>query len=263
MPPARALLYLSTAGAIVLAGRSALIEPVPLGWALAAAAGYSAIVLCGVFFLRLRMFVNAVVRGPDGARGVALTFDDGPHEAHTRKVLDALDRANATATFFVIAKKAEKNVEVVREIVRRGHAVGLHSYAHDRLFALRSSGRVRADLERGLEAIERITGVRPSLFRPPVGHTNPAIARVADELGLLTIGWTVRGLDGVPWAREERVVQRVKTGLGDGAIVMMHDAAEEGEREPAGVRALPAVLMAIAEARLEVVALERFIEHRG
>src|SRR5579884_4128476 len=175
MPPARVVVYLATAAVLVMTVRAVLVAPPPLGWSLLALAGYAGLVLGGVLRIRWRVFVDAVVRGPRGARGVALTFDDGPHPKWTPRVLDLLAERGAKATFFVVASKAERHPEVVRAILDAGHAVGLHSYAHDRLFALRREARVRADLEKGLAALETITGARPTLFRPPVGHTNPAI----------------------------------------------------------------------------------------
>src|SRR5215472_6242652 len=260
MPLARAALYAASLAALVTAAWAALVSPLRPVFAVLFALAYAALVLAGVFALRLRMFVDAVVSGPRGARGVALTFDDGPDPESTPTVLEALQTANARATFFVIARKAEAHAELVREIVRRGHTVGLHSYAHDRLFALRPAARVRADLERGLAVLETITGVRPQLFRPPIGHTNPTIARVVDQLDLTVIGWSVSGRDGVLRAKPEAVVKRVRHGLRDGAIVLLHDAAERGGRVPAGVRALGKVLGAIEEARLRVVPLDGWVE---
>ncbi len=259
MPPARALLYAATLGALLFVARAMLVAPPPLHTAIAVCVAYAGLFLAGVLSIRLRMFADAIVRGPPDARGVALTFDDGPHPVHTRTVLDLLDGAGAKATFFVIARKAEAQPDLVREIVARGHAIGLHSYAHDRLFSLRGPSAIRADLARGVAALEAITGARPALFRPPIGHTTPAIARVADELDLSVVGWSVSGVDGLAGALPELVLARVVSGLGDGAIVALHDAAERGEREPAGVRALPKILAAIAGAELSVVPLEPWV----
>lgn len=259
MPLARALFWASTLAGIVLAARSVLTEPPPLGVAVVGTATYVAILLSGVFFLRLRMFVDALVRGPADARGVVLTFDDGPDPKHTREVLDRLDEYGAKATFFVIGRKAEQHPDVVKEILSRGHEVGVHSYAHDRLFSLRSTRRVRADLERAVRTLARITGRTPDLFRPPIGHTNPTIARVAEELGLVTVGWSVGARDGIA-AKPEAVAARVARGLEDGAIVLLHDAAEKGTHEPAGVLALPSILGTIAERNLTVAPLRDWLE---
>lgn len=259
MPPARFVFWSATLGGLAFTLRALLREPPPLWLAALCAAGYLAIVLSGVLFLSLRMYADALVRGPEGARGVALTFDDGPDPKHTRAVLDALARAGAKATFFVIGEKAEAHADVVREIVRRGHGVGVHGFAHDRLFSLRGPRRVRADLERAITSLERITGRRPALFRPPIGHTNPTIARVAEQLGLTTIGWSVRARDGLPGTKPRDVVLRVRRGLEDGAIVLLHDAAERGDREPPAVAALPEVLDALATQNLPVVALDEWL----
>jgi peptidoglycan-N-acetylglucosamine deacetylase len=212
--------------------------------------------------LPMRVFVDAVLRGPPGARGVALTFDDGPDEKSTPRVLDVLDAHAAKATFFVIAKKAESQRALMRDMIARGHKVALHSYAHDRLFSLRRAATVRADLDRGIKTLEDVTGARTSWFRPPIGHTNPVIARVCDELDLRIIGWSVSARDGTARAREDECCDRVRAGLRNGAIVLMHDAAERGERMPLAPTLVPKVLDAIAAANLSVASLSSWVEDR-
>src|SRR5262249_29543006 len=155
--------------------------------------------------------------------------------------------------FFVIGRKARKHPELVRDILARGHAVAMHSYAHHRLFSLKSARYVRDDLTRAIDVLTEITGDKPVLFRPPIGHSNPTIARVVKELGLEVVGWSVRALDGVAAADPKRVAARVKRGLCDGAIVLMHDAAEREDREPASVAALPTILEAMAAKNLKGV----------
>lgn len=255
MPAARAALYAATLGVLVMSVRAALVGPPPLGWAITVALVYAAFVLGGVFFLRWRVFADAIVRGPKGARGVALTFDDGPHPRWTTKILTTLAERGAKATFFVVGRKAEQHPEMVRAILDAGHAIGLHSYEHDRFFALRREKRVRADLEKGIAVLQALTGTRPTLFRPPIGHTNPVIARVADSLDLTMVGWTISGHDGLASALPADVAARVRRDLRDRVIVLLHDAPERGEREPAAVQALPVILDAIAAERLEIVPL--------
>ncbi len=260
MPPARIVFWAATIGGIAFAVRSVLTQPPSLAICIACAIAYNALLLCGVFVLRLRMFADAVVRGPRDATGVVLTFDDGPDPVHTRAVLDALDVHGAKATFFVIGKKAEAHRDVVEEILRRGHEVGVHGYAHDRLFALRGSKRVRADLERAIRVLENITGKTPLLFRPPIGHTNPTIARISDQLDLTMVGWSVRARDGLARTKPDDVLARISRGLEDGAIVLLHDAPEHGTRKPAGVTALPAILERIAAKNLRVTALSTWLD---
>jgi peptidoglycan/xylan/chitin deacetylase (PgdA/CDA1 family) len=260
MPPARAALYAATLGVLLLSVRAALLEPPSLLVSACLLVAYLSLVFAGVLRIDLRMFADALVRGPRSARGIVLTFDDGPDPSSTPAVLDALQSAGVTATFFMIAKKAEEHAELVREIKHRGHQIGLHSYGHDRLFALRSAAHVKRDLEKGIEVLRKVTGDRPDLFRPPIGHTNPSIARVVEELDLTVVGWSVSARDGVASATANGVLARVRRGLRDGAIVLLHDAAERGGRVPAGVLALPSILDAVHAAQLPVVSLSEWLD---
>src|SRR6185436_15100330 len=115
----------------------------------------------GALWPALEMFADVVWRGPEGASGVALTFDDGPHPEFTRSVLDALDREGAKATFFVIGEKGARHPALLREIVDRGHLVGVHGDRHDRALSLRSLDRVQADLMHAINSLTRATGQRP------------------------------------------------------------------------------------------------------
>lgn len=259
MPPARIIFFAATLGGIVFAAYSMTTSPPPLWAAIVIAGGYVAVVLSGVFVLRLRMFADAVIRGPRDARGVVLTFDDGPDPVHTRQVLDILDEHDAKATFFVIGRKVEKHPDVVREIVARGHEVGVHGFAHDRFFSLRGPRRVRRDLERAVRALETVTNERPTLFRPPIGHTNPTIARIAEQLDLVVVGWSIAGYDGIAGAAPENVVSRVARHLDDGEIVLLHDAAERDDHEPAALKALADILAAVKDKNLRVAPLGEWI----
>jgi peptidoglycan/xylan/chitin deacetylase (PgdA/CDA1 family) len=250
------LLYVATIGAVALVARSLWLGPPPLHVACIALVAYVALVTCGVLFLGLGMFADVVTSGPDDADGVALTFDDGPSPEHTPKILSLLDAAKIKATFFVIGRKAEAHPEIIRAIKARGHAIGLHSYAHHRLFSLRSLRYVRADLERCRKAVEAITGEPAILFRPPIGHMSPRIAKAVDELGLVVVGWSIRGLDGTAGARPAEVARRVVDRLEPGAIVLLHDAAERDDRPPVSVEALPAILEAMKREGLKGVRVD-------
>lgn len=258
MPPARFSFYVLNLAAMAWALGSLFAGPPPWPWTLLAVSLYIACFMCGVLFLRLQVFVDAVLRGPAGAEGVALTFDDGPDPVWTRRTLDALDAAGTKGTFFVIGKKAEANPDVIAEILARGHTVGLHSYGHDRLFAMRGPGTWRRDLKRGMRVLEKLTGQRPTLFRPPIGHTNPHVARVLRELRLRVIGWDVGARDGIT-ADPGVVAARVLARATHGSIILLHDAAERGDREPAGVLALPSILAGLKARKLDVVPLAAFV----
>jgi peptidoglycan-N-acetylglucosamine deacetylase len=259
MPPARAVLYAATAGIFAATVHALVRRPPPMGWAAAMLAGYAALLVAGVFVLRLRVFVDARVRGPRGARGVALTFDGGPDPRWTPRLLDVLGERGATATFFLVGRRVEEHPELARTILERGHAVGLSAYTDEGRFALRSERAIREDLEQGISALEAATGCRPSLHRPPRGHTSPALARAIDALGLTVVGWTIAGRDRGATARPDDVAARVRRDLRDRAIVLMHEAAS-ADGEPAALRALPAILDAMAAERLETVRVGQWLE---
>ncbi len=187
MPPARIAFYVATVGAFALVARSLLLGPLPLWVSIGAMVAYVGLILWGVFSLRLRMYVDAVLEGPEDARGVALTFDDGPHPVHTRAILAALREAGVRATFFVVGRKVALFPDVVREIAEGGHAIGIHSHQHDRLMSTMTPRAAEEDLVKALDAVEEATGERPWMFRPPVGHTSPRLAKAIDKLGLAVV----------------------------------------------------------------------------
>ena len=256
----RGALILATAGAFALVARSVVRGLPSPAVAVIVLVAYVALVILGVLFSRFGMFADILVRGPRGARGVALTFDDGPDPTTTPRILELLAGAHAKAAFFVIGHKAEQHPELVRDILARGHVIGVHGYTHDRLFAMRSARTIRADLCRAIAVIEQISGQRPRLFRAPVGHVSPPVAAVARELELELVGWTVKSLDGWSGTKPERVLDRVIPRLDDRAIVLLHDAAERGDFVPASLQALPEILTVAARRRLELVRVDEWLD---
>jgi peptidoglycan/xylan/chitin deacetylase (PgdA/CDA1 family) len=210
----------------------------------------------GVLWPHSGMYGDAVSRGKTGSRAIALTFDDGPHPITTRAVLEILRQHDARATFFVLGHKVVAHPDVVREIHAAGHTIGVHGFQHDRLFCLRSSRYALTQIERTQRAIERACGLTPTLFRPPIGFASHLTFRGAEQAGVEVIAWTVRSLDGLEGARSERVAQRVIKRLVDGAIVLLHDAAERDDFEPASIAALPQILRAVREQRFKTVSVD-------
>ncbi len=136
LPPARLALWASAVVGMALGARAFNGAPPPLWPTLLGFAGYMSYGTLGVFWPERGMYGRVMSRGPERAE-VALTFDDGPSPRTTRRVLAALDAAGARATFFVVGHKVSQHPELTREIVERGHELGLHGFEHDRLFSLR------------------------------------------------------------------------------------------------------------------------------
>jgi len=230
----------------------------------ALSAGWGMLGTTGVFFPWLEMHGRIVCRGPvsrgpaGGAR-VALTFDDGPHPVTTRQVLEVLASTRHRATFFVLGEKARRHPDVVREIHAGGHTLGVHGDSHDRLHSFRMPWTVRAEIVRATEAVEAAAGVRPRFFRPPLGHTSVTTVRGARRAGVTLIGWSSRGYDGIRRRSPVAVVARVGPTLSAGAIVLLHDAAEHDDFEPASVRALPRLVALLDQRGLTSVGLDTLL----
>jgi peptidoglycan/xylan/chitin deacetylase (PgdA/CDA1 family) len=177
----------------------------------------------------------------------------------TRRVLEALAPTRHRATFFVLGEKARRHPDVVREIHAGGHTLGIHGDFHDRLHSFRMPWTVRDELVRAASSVEAATGERPRFFRPPLGHTSITTVPGVRRAGVTLIGWSSRGFDGLRSRSLEAVVERVARTLVDGAIVLLHDAAERDDFEPAAVRALPQLLALLDERGLTSVGLDALL----
>jgi len=255
MTSGRALFVASTVAVAGAAGMIAFLGAPAMIPAAGGALAYAAIILWGVLDQRLAMFAPVLVRLPNAGNAIALTFDDGPSPTTTRAVLDTLARFGAHATFFVLGEKVRAAPDVLRDIARAGHTIGIHGDRHDRLLSLRSPRHIVSELERARASVAEIIGKKPCLFRPPVGHVSPRTAVAAKQLGLTIVGWSVRGRDGLSSTTVGDVERRVCAGLRAGAIILLHDAAEHGDHAPAGIAALPAILEHAARAGLRCAAL--------
>ncbi|HYQ45537.1 MAG TPA: polysaccharide deacetylase family protein [Polyangiaceae bacterium] len=256
MPLARLLLWLVSLSSLAWCGISWPNSPgsLELGAALGVLVLYATY---GVLWPQCGMYGDAIARGKPGTRRIALTFDDGPHPVTTRAVLDLLREHGARATFFVLGHKVEAYPEIVREIHEAGHTLGIHGFQHDRLFSFRSPGYALRQVERTRQAIVRACGVSPNLFRPPVGFASYRTFRGAERAAVQIIAWSVRSLDGVRSADPNRVAERVIERLEDGAIVLLHDAAERDDFTPASIAALPEILRAVRLRGLATVGVDQ------
>jgi peptidoglycan-N-acetylglucosamine deacetylase len=240
--PARLVFMGGSLGLGALAVRAAAQGELGVAKIAALSVSWSALATTGVFFPQLEMYAPIISSGPPGGMRVALTFDDGPDPVTTRHILETLGATRHRATFFVLGAKARRHPDVVREIHAGGHTLGVHGDVHDRLHSFRMPWTVRDEILRAVRAVEVATGVRPRLFRPPLGHTSVTTVRGARLAGVTLVSWSARAYDGVRGQTPEAIVERVARTLTDGAIVMLHDAAERDDYEPAAVRALPRLL---------------------
>jgi peptidoglycan-N-acetylglucosamine deacetylase len=196
----------------------------------------------------------------DGARCVALTFDDGPDPVYTPKLLDLLRDKGVKATFFVVGKRVDQHPEIVRRACTEGHLIGNHTWSHDSLFCFLTPRSLRAEIERGAESIRRSCGFRPRIFRSPVGLRHPLLAPYLEHAGLEYVSWSVRTFDtftGNSGVLAERILNKAASG----DIILLHDRLPRGT--DAMLEALPLVIDKLRERGLEFVLAGPREEARG
>lgn len=235
------VIYLLTAvfaGVLLIDNSMSLLVCVLLGISLL----YAMFLFAMAMLIRLNFFLKAV--NTNNEQQIVLTFDDGPHPEHTISILDILDELNVKAVFFMIGKYVKAYPEIAKEVSRRGHQIGVHSQNHSAYFGMLTATKLANELQDCTAEIETATGVKPHLFRPPFGITNPSIAKVTLVQKLITIGWSVRSFDTVTKSADKlrnRVLSKVKGN----SIILLHD------RLTLTVEALPSIIHEIRGNGLE------------
>src|SRR5690606_26021069 len=169
-------------------------------------------------------------------------FDDGPDPERTPALLDALAELGAPATFFLVGHRVDAHPELAARIVREGHEIGNHTNSHPYL-PLARSRRVADELAAADAAIERATGIVPTLARPPYGGRSPRNVRVFERAAKRLVLWDVNSF-GWKGASAEHIVQRVLSRVRPGSIVLLHEARAGGEVTIEAVRLLVPALRA-------------------
>jgi peptidoglycan/xylan/chitin deacetylase (PgdA/CDA1 family) len=154
----------------------------------AVSAGYQSMAPTGQWFGRTFTGKSAL------DASLALTYDDGPNDPHTLRLLEVLAKEDVKATFFLIGRYVKQRPDIAREIAKAGHAIGNHSFTHPN-FIFCSAKQTRDELQRCQDAIADATGEAPKLFRPPFGGRRPSTLRIARKLGLEPIMWNITGWD--------------------------------------------------------------------
>jgi peptidoglycan/xylan/chitin deacetylase (PgdA/CDA1 family) len=253
-------------GCVLLGTASALAWTIYGGvvpWWLLGALGSALLISVGggVFLLGSGLFARPILGVHPQRAGdkLALTFDDGPDERHTRAVLDLLEARGHRATFFVIGARAAASPALLAEMVRRGHALANHSFAHSYAATVMPVAALAADLARA-QALLAQAGPPPRWFRPPVGLLSPRVTAAAARIGLTIVGWSRSARDGRASTTAARAAARLCAAARPGAILVLHDAVERGGREPIAAAALPALLDALQARGLRSVTLDQLLD---
>jgi peptidoglycan-N-acetylglucosamine deacetylase len=203
----------------------------------------------GSGFVCSNYHVKALCSAKTTTKRIAITFDDGP-APETEKVLDLLKQYGAKATFFCIGRQVEKYPEILARIINEGHTVGNHTYSHSP--ALTLSPHAFQELVTTNELIEKVTGKRTRLFRPPYGVTAPNIAKALKRTGHTVIGWNIRSLDAIIMD-EQKIFKRITDRLKPGSIILLHDTSLRS------VNVLEQLLVLLHENGYEAVTIDELL----
>ncbi len=205
---------------------------------------------------------NRISRVNTAKKLVALTFDDGPEARYTPRILDELKKKGVPATFFVMGKQVQSYPEIMKRIVNEGHGIGNHTWSHPNL-AKTWTGKVKEEIHLTQHELQRVTGRKPDIFRPPFGQLTKSDLFILHELGMKNIMWSVDTLDWSGLSAEE-IVDIVERDITPGGIVLQHNfqfgntALLEGT-----VEAIPKIIDELRARGYTFVTVQTLLESQG
>ena len=213
---------------------------------------YSLVIFYGCINIGAGFFIKVICSANTKKKEIAISFDDGPAADHTMAILSILQKENVKATFFCIGNRIPGNEDIVRQINAHGHIIGNHSYSHHFWFDLFSSKKMLDDMRQMDHQLEKVTGLKPALFRPPYGVTNPNLKKAIISGGYTPVGWSVRSMDTVA-KDEKKFLVKITEGIKPGAVFLFHDTCN------ITLNVLPSFLEEVKKRGYQVVPLDKLL----
>lgn len=179
--------------------------------------------LTAPFMPRFSFFLPIISKGNASQNAIALTFDDGPDPLTTPLLLNLLEKHGLSATFFVTGQRASVYPHLLQKILKKGHTIGNHSFSHDYFAMFKGIKQVKNEICLTQNVLQRF-GIRPLIYRPPVGITYPGLGRILSQQNMYAVNFSCRAFDRGNRSLKNlagRILARVKAG----DIVMLHDVA--------------------------------------
>jgi peptidoglycan/xylan/chitin deacetylase (PgdA/CDA1 family) len=218
-----------------------------------AAIVYSLILFWGSYYVGSNFYFDIICSAKTDKKQIAISFDDGPVDEFTPRILELLKEHNVPAAFFCIGKRVAENESLFKQVHEAGHIIGNHSYSHAMWFDLFSTKKMCEDLQMMDAAMQKVIGVKPKLFRPPYGVTNPNLRKAVMRGNYIPVGWNIRSFDTVI-TDEQKLLAKVTKALKPGAVVLFHDT---GKAIPS---ILPAFINTAREKGYEIVRLDKLLK---
>ena len=179
-------------------------------------------------------------KGDKNNKSIAITFDDGPDNLITPKVLDILLKENVKATFFVVGELAQANPDVLKRIVKENHALGNHSWTHPNFQKLNDEDSNKEVMLTEQKVLE-ITNRKMALFRPPYGLVTEKQIQILRQQGYKVIGWNVDACD-YKGLSKENIIKAIENKTQNGSIILEHSAGGNWTKMQGIIEALPIVI---------------------
>ncbi|WP_240376707.1 polysaccharide deacetylase family protein [Bacillus piscicola] len=202
---------------------------------------------------------KGISKGSSDKKLVALTFDDGPDDYFTPKILDILKKKDVKATFFVMGKHVTEFPDMMKRIVKEGHAIGNHTQNHP-LLPNKMSADVYQEIASTQTALEKTVGLKPDIFRPPYGAITKTDAWILHKMGLRAITWSV---DSEDWEGKtaEEIVTTVNREISPGGIILQHNFPSKDRQILAGsVKSLPDIIDDLREKGYQFVTVQTLLD---
>jgi peptidoglycan/xylan/chitin deacetylase (PgdA/CDA1 family) len=173
------------------------------------------------FFPGISYFLPIITHGNPAQKAVAVTFDDGPDPMSTSRLLDLLSKHHVKATFFVSGIRAAQYPKLMNAIIQAEHTVGNHTFHHDYFIMLKGKNALIKEIESAQNVLKRY-GIRPFVFRPPAGITNPILGGVLGTFGLHCVNFRCRAFDAGN-RKIRNLAKKILHKVRPGDIILLHD----------------------------------------
>lgn len=216
--------------------------------------------LVGLFSGALALYLNQatqasflkepVYQGNSGKKAVAITVNVDWGEEFIPGMLKAFQEHEAKASFFVTGTWAQKNPELLKNMLAQGHSIQNHGSRHIH-FASLSAARTAEEIKKAEDIIFNITGHKTTFFAPPYGEQNRQVMQGVQSLNYDLVMWSA---DTIDWQRPapETIIKRVMNKVHNDAIILMHPT------EPT-LKALPELLKKLGDEGYKMVTIEQIL----
>lgn len=203
---------------------------------------------------------NQLGKGQTTEKLVALTFDDGPDDYYTPRILDVLKEKRVPATFFVLGQQIKYFPDVLKRMVQEGHGIANHTWYHPNL-RQQWSLKVREEILATQEEMHRVVGRKPDLFRPPYGSVTKADVALLNQLGMRNILWSVDTLD---WSgtSADLILDIVLNDVSPGAIILQHNFQSNAGMLDGTLEALPRMIDELQRRGYKFVTVQTLLERQ-